>query len=58
MVDPTQAWSKDTTPVLVIELRKGEDSTILRWRGPSKQLAGIAEAINRMAQGSAALPAV
>ncbi len=53
MVDPTQAWPKDTSPILVVELGNGAGSTILRWRGPRKQLAAIAEAINRIAHESA-----
>jgi hypothetical protein len=55
-VDPTQAWSRSMTPVLVVQLGEGAGSDTLRWRGPKEQLRGIAEAINRTAQESAALP--
>jgi hypothetical protein len=57
MTDPTQAWSRDTTPVLLVQLGEGAGSTTLRWRGPREQLPRIAEAINRMAQAGAAPPA-
>jgi len=55
-VDPMQAWSRDMTPVLVVQLGEGAGSATLRWRGPREQLQGIAEAINRRAHESAALP--
>ena len=51
-VDPTQVWSRDTTPILVVEAAEGANTTTVRWRGPRQQLAGIAEAINRRAQES------
>ena len=55
-VDPMQAWSRDMTPVLVVQLGEGAGSATLRWRGPKEHLFGIAEAINRTAHESAALP--
>lgn len=53
-IDPTQAWSRDTTPVLLVELGEGAGSVTLRWRGPSEQLWGIAATINQMARKSPA----
>jgi hypothetical protein len=55
-IDPTQAWSRDTTPILVVEAGQGANTTTVRWRGPRQQLAGIAEAINRRAQESTLPP--
>lgn len=55
-IDPMQAWSRDMTPVLVVQLGEGAGRATLRWRGPRERLRGIAEAINRMGRESAALP--
>ena len=54
--DPTQAWSRDTTPILVVQVGEGASRTTVRWRGPRQQLPAIAETVNRGAQESAALP--
>jgi hypothetical protein len=55
-IDPMQAWSRDMTPVLVVQLGEAAGSATLRWRGPKEQLRGIAEAINQRAHEGAALP--
>jgi len=55
-LDPMQAWSRDMTPVLVVQLEESAGNATLRWRVPKEQLRGIAEAINRRAHESAALP--
>ena len=54
-VDPTQAWSRDTTPILIVQVGEGPGGRTVRWRGPREQLGAIADAINRIAEG-AALP--
>jgi hypothetical protein len=51
--DPMQAWSRDMTPILVVDVAEGAGSDTLRWRGPSAQLRDIAEAINRAAKETA-----
>ena len=55
-IDPTQAWSRDSKPILVIQLGGAAGGATLRWRGPTGQLSDIAEAINRAAGDVAVLP--
>ena len=53
-IDPTQAWSRDETPILLVRLGEAAGGAILRWRGSRAELSGIAEAINRAAREAAA----
>ena len=50
-IDPMQAWSRDTRPVLVVQLGASSGGSLLRWRG--RELGVIAEAINRAANDAA-----
>ena len=45
-IDPTQAWSKDKTPVLLVHLGLDTGGT-LRWHGPAAQLRALADAIHQ-----------
>jgi hypothetical protein len=55
-VDPTQAWSRDTRPILVVQLAQAAGGTVLRWRGPVAQLRRIAEAINQASVREVVVP--
>jgi hypothetical protein len=53
-IDPMQAWSRDSRPILVVKL--GSGGATLRWRGPAAQLSVLTDAINRAAQAADVLP--
>ena len=45
--DPTTVCSRDTVPVLVLQVSAAGQAAAVRWHGPRTQLQAVADAINR-----------
>ncbi len=51
--DPTTVCTRDTVPVLMLQVGADGQGATVRWRGPKEQLQAVADAINRAVRESA-----